>query len=201
MSTVIWSPTKKLPHPLAQIEGSEAMDQGMTNILSYALIEETIWNTPAKDLSDFIQSGSPPIYFMVREHTMETPGMLARAIQDTVVKRGLRAILSQDCRDICRILNHNDVFLVDNIPHEFCLRADIQESTRVVQRQVHDESGLKSAIQAFYRWLPPQVQKCDITNQNLAMYQIWNKPSSKISPEAAAVLLEERLIKQTDIVL
>ena len=84
---------------------------------------------------------------------------------------------------------------------EFCLRADIQESTRVVQRQVHDESGLKSAIQAFYRWLPPQVQKCDITNQNLAMYQIWNKPSSKISPEAAAVLLEERLIKQTDIVL
>ncbi|KAB8258746.1 hypothetical protein BDV32DRAFT_139333 [Aspergillus pseudonomiae] len=299
MSTVIW-------------KGSEAMDQGMTNILSYALIEETIWNTIIEPINRFRQHvlglnsissatggrliidnevphtyfcpevlvsrpsdwgsmiSSPPIYFMVREHTMETPGMLARAIQDTVVKRGLRAILSQDCRDICRILNHNDVFLVDNIPHawlmprvavvvhsgsadhsalalrygkpsvviphttdqlsrgislscigaaaapltsnvlssdvlyqalEFCLRADIQESTRVVQRQVHDESGLKSAIQAFYRWLPPQVQKCDITNQNLAMYQIWNKPSSKISPEAAAVLLEERLIKQTDIVL
>ncbi|KNG85601.1 hypothetical protein ANOM_006498 [Aspergillus nomiae NRRL 13137] len=358
MSTVIWSPTKTLPHPLAQIEGSEAMDQSMTNILSYALIEETIWNTiiepinrfrqhvlglnsissatggrlipdndiahtyfcpevlvsrpsdwdsmidtsgyvftdeeaqysPAKDLSDFIQSSSPPIYFMVQEHTMETPGMLARAIQDAVVKRGLRAILSQDCRDICRILNDNNVFLVDTTPHawllprvavvvhsgstdqsalalqygkpsvviphtteyalpengafcipstlthihsqlsrgislscigaaaapltsnvlssdalyqalEFCLRPDIQESTRVVQRQVHDESGLESAIQAFYRWLPPQVQKCDITNQNLAMYQIWNRPSSRISPEAATVLLEERLIKQTDIVL
>ncbi|OGM40930.1 hypothetical protein ABOM_010323 [Aspergillus bombycis] len=337
MSTVIWSPTKKLPHQLAHIEGSEAMDQSTANLLSYALIEETIWNTiidpinrfrqhvlgfnsissatggrliidneiphtyfcpevlvprpsdwdnmidasgyvftdeeaqysPAHDLSDFIQSGSPPIYFMVQEHTMESPGMLTRAIQDTV-KHGFRVILSQDCRDICRILNDDNVLLVENIPHawllpqvaavvhsgsaeqsalalqygkpsvviphttdqlsrgislssvgaaaapltnnvlssdalyqalEFCLRQDMQESTRVVQRQVHDESGLESAIQAFYRWLPPQVQKCDITHQNMAMYQIWNKPSSRISPEAAAVLLEERLIKQTDIVL
>ncbi|BAE66357.1 unnamed protein product [Aspergillus oryzae RIB40] len=84
---------------------------------------------------------------------------------------------------------------------EFCLRPDVQESTRAVQKQVHNESGLESAIKAFYRWLPPQVQKCDITNQNLAMYQIWNKPSMRISPEVAAVLLEEQLIKQTDIVL
>ncbi|KAB8277313.1 hypothetical protein BDV30DRAFT_223501 [Aspergillus minisclerotigenes] len=84
---------------------------------------------------------------------------------------------------------------------EFCLRPDVQESTRVVQKQVHNESGLESAIKAFYRWLPPQVQKCDITNQNLAMYQIWNRPSMRISPEVAAVLLEEQLIKQTDIVL
>lgn len=84
---------------------------------------------------------------------------------------------------------------------EFCLRPDVQESTRAVQKQVHNESGLESAIKAFYRWLPPQVQKCDITNQNLSMYQIWNKPSMRISPEVAAVLLEEQLIKQTDIVL
>lgn len=84
---------------------------------------------------------------------------------------------------------------------EFCLRPDIQESTRVVQNQVYVESGLERAVQAFYRWLPPQVQECDITNQSLAMYQVWPRTSLKISPEAAAVLVEERLIKQTDIVL
>ena len=72
---------------------------------------------PAKDLSDFIESGSPPIYFMLQENTVESPGMLARAIQDTVVKQGLRAILSQGCRDICRILNNDNVFLADSIPH------------------------------------------------------------------------------------
>ncbi|PIG88584.1 hypothetical protein AARAC_000957 [Aspergillus arachidicola] len=338
MSTTIWSPTKKLPHPLAHIGGSEDMDQNTANLLSYALVEETIWNTiiepinrfrqhvlgfqsispatggrlmidndiphtyfcpevlvprpsdwdgmietsgyvfihreaqysPAKDLSSFIASGSPPIYFMLYENSMESPGMLARAIQDIVIKHGLRAILSQDCRDTCRILNDDNVFLADSIPlawllprvavvvhsgsadqsalalrygkpsvvipHtadqlsrgitlssigaaaapltsnmfppdalyqalEFCLRPDVQESTRVVQKQVHNEPGLESAIKAFYRWLPPQAQRCDITNQNLAMYQIWNRPSMRISPEAAAVLLEEQLIKQTDIVL
>ncbi|OOO07676.1 glycosyl transferase family 28 [Aspergillus oryzae] len=338
MSAMIWSPTKEFPHPLAHIDGSEDMDQVMANVLSYALVEETIWKTiiepinryrqhvlgcqsissatggrlmidndiphtyfcpevlvsrpgdwddmintsgyvfaeeeaqysPAKDLSSFIESGSPPIYFMLQENSMESPGMLARAIQDIVVKHGLRAILSQGCRDTCRILNDDNVFLVDSIPYawllprvavvvhsgsadqsalalqygkpsvviphtaeqlsrgiklsnigaaaaplmsnmlspdalyqalEFCLRPDVQESTRAVQKQVHNESGLESAIKAFYRWLPPQVQKCDITNQNLAMYQIWNKPSMRISPEVAAVLLEEQLIKQTDIVL
>ncbi|QRD92604.1 hypothetical protein F9C07_12563 [Aspergillus flavus] len=345
MSAMIWSPTKEFPHPLAHIDGSEDMDQVMANVLSYALVEETIWKTiiepinryrqhvlgcqsissatggrlmidndiphtyfcpevlvsrpgdwddmismssyysntsgyvfveeeaqysPAKDLSSFIESGSPPIYFLLQENSMESPGMLARAIQDIVVKHGLRAILSQGCRDTCRILNDDNVLLVDSIPYawllprvavvvhsgsadqsalalqygkpsvviphtadqlsrgiklssigataaplmsnmfspdalyqalEFCLRPDVQESTRVVQKQVHDESGLESAIKAFYRWLPPQVQKCDITNQNLAMYQIWNRPSMRISPEVAAVLLEEQLIKQTDIVL
>ena len=45
MSTMIWSPTKKLPHLLAHIEGSEDMDQNTANLLSYALVEETIWNT------------------------------------------------------------------------------------------------------------------------------------------------------------
>lgn len=48
---------------------------------------------------------------------MESPGMLARAIQDIVVKHGLRAILSQGCRDTCRILNDDNVLLVDSIPY------------------------------------------------------------------------------------
>ncbi|KAB8206676.1 UDP-Glycosyltransferase/glycogen phosphorylase [Aspergillus parasiticus] len=309
MSTMIWSPTKKLPHPLAHIDGSEDMDQNTANVLSYALVEETIWNTIIEPINRFrqhvlgfqsissatggrlmIDNDIPHTYFYPEvlfsrpsdwdrmigmaiihpTNSMESPGMLARAIQDIVIKHGLRAILSQDCRDTCRILNDDNVFLADSIPHawllprvavvvhsgsadqsalalrygkpsvviphtadqlsrgialssigaaaapltsnmfppdalyqalEFCLRPDVQESTRVVQKQVHNESGLESAIKAFYRWLPPQAQRCDITNQNLAMYQIWNRPSMRISPEAAAVLLEEQLIKQTDIVL
>ncbi|KAE8345472.1 hypothetical protein BDV24DRAFT_148080 [Aspergillus arachidicola] len=309
MSTTIWSPTKKLPHPLAHIGGSEDMDQNTANLLSYALVEETTWNTIIEPINRFrqhvlgfqsispatggrlmIDNDVPHTYFCPEvlvprpsdwdgmigmaiihpTNSMESPGMLARAIQDIVIKHGLRAILSQDCRDTCRILNDDNVFLADSIPlawllprvavvvhsgsadqsalalrygkpsvvipHtadqlsraitlssigaaaapltsnmftpdalyqalEFCLRPDVQESTRVVQKQVHNESGLESAIKAFYRWLPPQAQRCDITNQNLAMYQIWNRPSMRISPEAAAVLLEEQLIKQTDIVL
>ncbi|KAE8315499.1 UDP-Glycosyltransferase/glycogen phosphorylase [Aspergillus transmontanensis] len=309
MSTMIWSPTKKLPHPLAHIGGSEDLDQNTANLLSYALVEETIWNIIIEPINRFrqhvlgfqsispatggrlmIDNDIPHTYFCPEvlfsrpsdwdrmigmaiihpTNSMESPGMLARAIQDIVIKHGLRAILSQDCRDTCRILNDDNVFLADSIPHawllprvavvvhsgsadqsalalrygkpsvviphtadqlsrgitlssigaaaapltsnmfspdalyqalEFCLRPDVQESTRVVQKQVHNESGLESAIKAFYRWLPPQAQRCDITNQNLAMYQIWNRPSMRISPEAAAVLLEEQLIKQTDIVL
>ncbi|KAE8332618.1 glycosyltransferase family 1 protein [Aspergillus sergii] len=292
MSTMIWSPTKKLPHPLAHIDGSEDMDQNTANVLSYALVEETIWNTIIEPINRFrqhvlgfqsissatggrlmIDNDIPHTYFcpeVLVSRPSDWDRIITRAIQDIVIKHGLRAILSQDCRDTCRILNDDNVFLADSIPHawllprvavvvhsgsadqsalvlrygkpsvviphtadqlsrgitlssigaaatpitsnmfppdalyqalEFCLRPDVQESTRVVQKQVHNESGLESAVKAFYRWLPPQAQRCDITNQNLAMYQIWNRPSMRISPEAAAVLLEEQLIKQTDIVL
>ncbi|KAF5855307.1 hypothetical protein ETB97_009466 [Aspergillus alliaceus] len=80
-----------------------------------------------------------------------------------------------------------------------CIRSDIYDSTRAVQIQARDESGPETATQAFYRWLPPQIQSCSITEMDLVMYQLWNRLSYRISPEAVAILLEERLIKRTDI--
>lgn len=83
----------------------------------------------------------------------------------------------------------------------FGLRTDVQQSTQAIKRQVDEEAGLENAIRFFYRSLPSQVQTCGITKHDLAMYQIWNRPSLVISSEAAAVLVQESRIKITDIVL
>ncbi|PYH90743.1 UDP-Glycosyltransferase/glycogen phosphorylase, partial [Aspergillus ellipticus CBS 707.79] len=338
MSTVPWTPTGEFSHSLAHVEGSDGIDEKTASFLSYALIEESIWNTiiepinrfrqqilglqrisaavggrlmadyevphtylcsqvlvprpndwssmidivgylfktqppvcrPDKELEDFMQSDSPLIYIMLQEDKMQSQGMLARAIQETVVKHGFRVLLSEGCRDICRILSHPNVVLTDSVPDEwiiprvsvvvhhgsaehtalalrfgkpsvvirhsedqfsrgiliartgaaaaplhnsmlsaeafagalsFCLQKPVEIATSDIQNQISQENGLDGAIKAFYRWLPPNVQKCSITNEDLAMYLIWNRPTMKISPEAAAVLVEERMIKQTDIVL
>ncbi|RHZ67187.1 glycosyltransferase [Aspergillus thermomutatus] len=82
----------------------------------------------------------------------------------------------------------------------FCLRPDIQASTRSVHQQIKEEKGLESAVEAFYRGVRPSMQSCSISGQDLAIYHVWNRPSLRISAEAAAILIEERLIKQTDVV-
>ncbi|GKZ18851.1 hypothetical protein AbraCBS73388_002346 [Aspergillus brasiliensis] len=83
----------------------------------------------------------------------------------------------------------------------FCLRTDVQESAHAIQQQVIEEAGLENAILSFYGSLPSQVQTCDISKQDLAMYRIWNRPSLAVSSETAAVLVQENRIKLTDIVL
>ncbi|RAK96845.1 glycosyltransferase [Aspergillus ibericus CBS 121593] len=322
MSTMLWSSTREFPHPLAQVDGCEEVDERMSNLLSYALVEEReTWATVLiivfscsiiepinrfrqqvlgfqgissaiggrllvdqeiphtylcsevliprpKDWSSMI--GPSPIYLNLRGEGMESPDILAKSIQDTVLQQGFRVILSGGCRDLGPLFDNPHVFSAEKIPHEwllprvsvivhhgnsddtasalrhgtpsvviphsgeqlsrgiaiskigaaaapllakmlsseslsqaiaFCLRPDIQQSTQAVRNRVIEENGLDTTIQSFYRWLPSPIQKCSITQQDLAMYHIWNKPSIIISPEAAAVLLEERRIKKSDIVL
>ncbi|GKZ31667.1 hypothetical protein AbraIFM66950_000356 [Aspergillus brasiliensis] len=77
----------------------------------------------------------------------------------------------------------------------------VQGSAHAIQQQVIEEAGLENAILSFYGSLPSQVQTCDISKQDLAMYRIWNRPSLAVSSETAAVLVQENRIKLTDIVL
>ncbi|RDW84124.1 glycosyltransferase [Aspergillus mulundensis] len=85
---------------------------------------------------------------------------------------------------------------------EYCLRPDIQQAARTIQSQLIDEGGAQSAVQSFYRWLPPaQKRVCTITQRELAVFRVWNKPSLVICAEAAAVLLSKKRIGLSDLVL
>ncbi|RAK75963.1 glycosyltransferase [Aspergillus fijiensis CBS 313.89] len=225
---------------------------------------------PPKDLDNFISSGAAPIYLMMRDPSIVDSDLLVTVIQESILNRGLRIVVSEECRHVCARLDNPNVYVVSSsasdwllpraslVVHNgsidttktalrhgkpsvviaqtddhlltgqtlakigaaasplraneltsetlaqaigFCLRTDVQQTTRAIQRQLLDEAGAASAIKSFYRWLPPQVQPCSMTKQDLAMYQIWNRPSQTISPEAAAVLLQEQRIKLTDLVL
>ncbi|OOF93546.1 glycosyltransferase family 1 protein [Aspergillus carbonarius ITEM 5010] len=303
MSTTLWSSTREFPHPLSHVEGCEEVDEKTSNLLSYALVEESLWNVIIDPINRFRQQvlgfqnissavggrlvldQEIPQTYLCSEVVLSKPkdwsniiGTLsiclhvfkANAIHDAVLKRGFRVILSPGCRDLCPISNHPNVCLAESNSHEwllprvsvvvhngnsddialalrhgkpsvvipqsgdqlsrgiaiskigaaaapllnnmlssdslsqavaFCLRSDIHQSTSAAQSRVIEEDGLKTTIQSFYRWLPSHVQTCSITQQDLAMYQIWNKPALRISPEAAAILLEGQLIKKSDIIL
>ncbi|PYI36284.1 UDP-Glycosyltransferase/glycogen phosphorylase [Aspergillus indologenus CBS 114.80] len=225
---------------------------------------------PPKDLDNFISSGAAPIYLLVRDTSMVDSDLLATVIQESILTRGLRIVVSEEWRHVCAKLDNHNVYVVNSSASDwllprvslvihngsidatktalrhgkpsvvitetddhlstgqtlakigtaasplraneftsdalsqaiaFCLRTDVQQTTRAIQRQLLDEAGAASAIKLFYRWLPAQVQPCSMTKQDLAMYQIWNRPSQAVSAEAAAVLLQEQRIKLTDLVL
>ncbi|RAH60400.1 UDP-Glycosyltransferase/glycogen phosphorylase [Aspergillus piperis CBS 112811] len=323
MSAFPQTPTKAFAHPHARISPYDGVDQSTSNVLSYAIVEESTWNvlTCSSLLSDSIlkpinkfrqqilglmsispvtagrlvtDHELPHTYFCSKVlvprpndwssnhgrpyccyrplsgNSMKDIYRLALIIQDAILKKGYRVLLSRDSRRLGELLNSTNVLVIESVPLEwllprvavvihngspsstqlalqygkpsviiattenhlstahtiakigagaspltsrtltseslaqaitFGLRTDVQQSTQAIKRQVEEEAGLENAIQSFYRSLPSQVQTCGITKHDLAMYQIWNRPSLVISSEAAAVLVQESRIKITDIVL
>ncbi|PYH33479.1 UDP-Glycosyltransferase/glycogen phosphorylase [Aspergillus neoniger CBS 115656] len=322
MSALPQTPTRAFAHPHARINPYDGVDQSTSNVLSYALVEESTWNvlTCSSLLSDSIlkpinkfrqqilglmrispvtaarlmaDHELPHTYFCSKvlvprpndwssnhgrsyccyrplKTSMKDIYRLVLIIQDAILKKGYRVLLSRDCRRLGELLNSTNVLIIESVPLEwllprvavvihngspsstqlalqygkpsviiattenhlstahtiakigagasplmsrtltseglaqaiaFGLRTDVQQSTQAIKRQVDEEAGLENAIRSFYRSLPSQVQTCGITKHDLAMYQIWNRPSLVISTEAAAVLVQESRIKITDIVL
>jgi UDP:flavonoid glycosyltransferase YjiC (YdhE family) len=157
-----WSPTQSFPHPLANIQSSNA-DVNMTNFLSYALVEMMIWQglgevinrfrervlgldpisliwapgmltrlripytycwspalipkpndwgqyisisgfyflslapsyIPAPELTEFLTSGSLPVYIGFGSIVIDDPDDLTKLIYEAVKKAGVRALVSK----------------------------------------------------------------------------------------------------------
>ncbi|PFH62446.1 hypothetical protein XA68_13513 [Ophiocordyceps unilateralis] len=73
MFTMPWSPTRAFPHPLANVESSNA-DDGMTNILTYTLVEMLTWQGLGDVINRFREKALdlPPLSFIF------APGLLTR---------------------------------------------------------------------------------------------------------------------------
>ncbi|KAI9728526.1 MAG: hypothetical protein M1834_007664 [Cirrosporium novae-zelandiae] len=73
MFTMPWSPTEAFPHPLTNVVSSNA-DAGLTNFMSYALVELLTWNGLGDVINRFRQKtlGLEPVSLMW------APGMVAR---------------------------------------------------------------------------------------------------------------------------
>ncbi|KAL8713427.1 MAG: hypothetical protein Q9220_002626 [cf. Caloplaca sp. 1 TL-2023] len=73
MFTMPWSPTQAFPHPLANIQSSNA-DQSMTNFMSYALVEMMTW----QGLGDIINRFREKSLGLEPVSLMWAPGMASR---------------------------------------------------------------------------------------------------------------------------
>ena len=68
-----WSPTQAFPHPLANIQASNA-DQSVTNFMSYALVDMLTW----QGLGDIINNFRRDSLGLDSVSMMWAPGMLTR---------------------------------------------------------------------------------------------------------------------------
>ena len=68
-----WSPTQAFPHPLANIQSSNA-DTSITNFVSYALVEMMTW----QGLGDVINRFREKTLRLEPVSVMWAPGMLSR---------------------------------------------------------------------------------------------------------------------------
>ena len=68
-----WSPTQSFPHPLANIQSSNA-DPSMTNFISFALVEMMTW----QGLGDIINGFREKILGLEPISLMAAPGIATR---------------------------------------------------------------------------------------------------------------------------
>jgi hypothetical protein len=68
-----WSPTQAFPHPLANIQSSDA-DTTLSNFMSYALVDMLTW----QGLGDIINGFRVHSLHLEPINLMWAPGMLAR---------------------------------------------------------------------------------------------------------------------------
>ncbi|PLB46503.1 UDP-Glycosyltransferase/glycogen phosphorylase [Aspergillus steynii IBT 23096] len=83
----------------------------------------------------------------------------------------------------------------------FCLRPDIQEGARCLQRAVTTENGVKKAVELFDRSVSPHTKNCNIAKDLLAGCRVRSQPSIRLSAAVTSVLLEEQLIDPEDLSL
>ncbi|KAL8672527.1 MAG: hypothetical protein Q9168_003030, partial [Polycauliona sp. 1 TL-2023] len=136
MFTMPWSPTQAFPHPLANIQKSDA-DQSITNFMSYALVEMMTWqglgdvinrfrerSLGLEPLLSFLEAGPPPVYIGFGSIVVDDPNAMTKMIFDAVKQSGQRALVSKgwgglgaDSLDV-----PNNVFMLGNVPHDWLFK-------------------------------------------------------------------------------
>ncbi|KAH0542669.1 hypothetical protein FGG08_002992 [Glutinoglossum americanum] len=149
MFTMPWSPTQAFPHPLANIQSSNA-EANLTNFISYALVEMMTWQglgdvinrfrekslglepvsvmwapgMPAPDLAAFLSAGPPPVYIGFGSIVVDDPGAMTALVFEAVKKAGVRALVSKGWGGLGDggLDVPPQVFMLGNVPHDWLFR-------------------------------------------------------------------------------
>lgn len=80
----------------------------------YIFHETEEFDRPPKDLDNFISSGAAPIYLMMRDPSNVDSDLLVTVIQESILNRGLRVVVSEECRHVCAKLDNPNVYVVSS---------------------------------------------------------------------------------------
>ncbi|KAI9806495.1 MAG: hypothetical protein M1833_003682 [Piccolia ochrophora] len=139
MFTMPWSPTQAFPHPLANIQSSNA-DSNISNFISYALVEMMTWqglgdminrfrekalNLEPVSLmwapAQFLADGPPPVYIGFGSIVVDDPNAMTHMIFEAVKKAGVRALVSKGWGGlgVDELGVPEEVFMLGNVPHDW----------------------------------------------------------------------------------
>ena len=81
-----------------------------------------------------------------------------------------------------------------------CLAPETANAAKSIAARMRHENGVKEAAQSFHRNLPIETMKCDIMEDENAIW-LWNKKGKviKMSDRAAFLLLRSKKINATDL--
>ena len=83
----------------------------------------------------------------------------------------------------------------------FCLDPEVQRAAAVLSNKIAEDNGPVNAVQSFYRHLPLETMRCQIASSELAVWKMKSKPRLLLSATTAAILLKEKEIRRSDLVV
>jgi sterol 3beta-glucosyltransferase len=86
--------------------------------LPLELPNNTVWEAP-RELSEFLDSGQPPVYFGFGSMAGSDPSKLTQIILAAVKKTGVRAIISTGWGGVIAVKNSPTIHVLESAPHEW----------------------------------------------------------------------------------
>ncbi|KAI6783136.1 Sterol 3-beta-glucosyltransferase UGT80B1-like protein [Emericellopsis cladophorae] len=145
MFTMPWTPTRAFPHPLADIQASNADDVltrlkvpytycwspaliskpndwgNHVDISGFFFLDLATFYNPDPDLQAFLDAGPPPVYIGFGSIVVDDPDAMTTMIFDAVKASGVRALVSKGWGGLgADDLGIPDgVFMLGNVPHDW----------------------------------------------------------------------------------
>ncbi|RCI11949.1 hypothetical protein L249_4595 [Ophiocordyceps polyrhachis-furcata BCC 54312] len=82
----------------------------------------------------------------------------------------------------------------------FCLRPETKEKARQLGQKIREERGTEAGGESFHRQLDVESLRCSVAPREAAAWRV-RRSKIRLSPLAAAVLVERRLLQYTDLKL
>ncbi|KAL2215143.1 putative UDP-glucose,sterol transferase [Thermoascus aurantiacus ATCC 26904] len=83
----------------------------------------------------------------------------------------------------------------------FCLQPHVQQAARGLAAQIAQENGPANAVESFRRHLPWDEMRCSFSSSELAVWRMKSHPEILLSATPAAVLLQEKQIRRSELIL
>jgi sterol 3beta-glucosyltransferase len=157
--------------------------KGRAEMTGYWYLDSAAEWKPPTDLSAFLESGTPPVYFGFGSMTLAQPHRTVETILKAAEKTGCRAVISSGWAGLAPDHVSSDIYVGDNLPHDWLLprMASVCHHGGAGTAAAAMRAGKPSIVvpffadQPFFGWwlekigvAPPRMREAQLTIDRLA---------------------------------